>query len=300
MLDICLLGTGSMMPLPYLYLTAMLARCGGSNLLIDCGEGTQVAIRAAGLGFKRIGTICLTHFHADHVAGLPGLLLTIGNSGRTEPITIIGPQYIENLVKCLCVIAPQLPYSLHFLEISTGFSHQIESLAIEALPVEHMVPCYAYRFRLSRAPRFLREKAEALGLPPRLWSRIQAGETVIHGEEKIRPEQVLGPPRQGLSLCYATDMRPSEALVDFARSADLFVCEGNYGDPAKREKAVLRGHCTFEEAAEMARRAEVKELWLTHYSASMPDPETYLPLAQAIFPHSKINAGRTTLAFPRE
>lgn len=300
MLDVTLLGTGGMIPLPQRYLTALAVEYSGQMVLVDCGEGTQVAIRSAGLGFKRIDTICLTHFHADHVAGLPGLLLTIGNSGRTEPLTIIGPEYVENLVKCLCVIAPQLPYPVNFLEVSPRFQYSVGDLYIEALPVEHMVPCYAYRFTLPRAPRFLPERARALGVPMALWSRLQNGEALSLGGKTVRPKQVMGPPRRGLSLCYATDMRPSKTLVKFARNADLFVCEGNYGDPADLGKARMRGHCTFQEAAEMARAAEVKELWLTHYSASMQNPETYLPFAQSIFPHSKINERRSTLSFDEE
>ena len=117
MLEVNLLGTGGMVPLPGRFLTSLLVRYEGTAILIDCGEGTQVAIREQGLGFKQIAVICLTHFHADHVAGLPGLLLTIGNAGRADPLMIVGPAHVGEVVQCLCVIAPQLPYELRFAEI---------------------------------------------------------------------------------------------------------------------------------------------------------------------------------------
>ncbi len=118
MLEICLLGTGGMMPLPYRWLTSMMARYNGSNLLIDCGEGTQIAIKDKGWGYKQIDVICFTHFHADHISGLPGLLLAMGNSERTDPLTIIGPRGVEKVVGSLRIIAPELPFSIDFIEIN--------------------------------------------------------------------------------------------------------------------------------------------------------------------------------------
>ena len=112
MLDICLLGTGGMMPLPYRWLTSMMARCAGSNLLIDCGEGTQIALKEKGWSPKPIDVICFTHYHAAHISGLPGLLLTMGNAERTEPLTLIGPKGLERVVNALCMIAPELPFDL--------------------------------------------------------------------------------------------------------------------------------------------------------------------------------------------
>ena len=126
MLDICLLGTGGMMPLPYRWLTSMMARCAGSNLLIDCGEGTQIALKEKGWSPKPIDVICFTHYHADHISGLPGLLLTMGNAERTEPLTLIGPKGLERVVNALCMIAPELPFELKFIELT----EQEESLQI--------------------------------------------------------------------------------------------------------------------------------------------------------------------------
>ncbi len=298
MLEVTLLGKGGMIPLPQRFLTSLLVRYKGTSILIDCGEGTQVAIRAAGLGFKQIGVICLTHFHADHTAGLPGLLLTIGNSGRTDPLTIIGPKHLRQVVDCLCVIAPQLPFALEYHEIEKdGQVLGWDNLSISAQSVEHWVPCYAYKLALSRQGRFDTAKAQALDIPPRYWSVLQRGTAVELNNRTIYPSQVMGPSRKGITLCYATDLRPADSLVQFVQGADLFICEGMYGDPAMEEKAVEHRHCLFSEAARMAEQAQVQELWLTHFSPSMPDPTPYRCVAADIFANVHIDATHTTLQF---
>ena len=118
MLDVCLLGSGGMMPLPYRWLTSLMTRFNGSSLLIDCGEGTQIAIKEKGWSFKPIDVICFTHYHGDHISGLPGLLLTMGNADRKEPLTLIGPKGLERVVTALRVIAPELPFEIKFIEIT--------------------------------------------------------------------------------------------------------------------------------------------------------------------------------------
>lgn len=301
MLDVHLLGTGGMMPLPNRHLTALLVRCRGEAILIDCGEGTQVALHEAGLGFKQIGVILLTHFHADHIAGLPGLLLTIGNSGRTEPVTVIGPQFVKAFTECLCVIAQQLPFALNFIEVEDGKEvFRLGNLSITAKAVEHRMPCFAYRIDLSRNPRFCPEAAEELGVPKPMWSALQSGRPVVIEGRIILPSAVSGVQRKGISLCYATDLRPSNALAEFVQSVDLFVCEGIYGDPALREKALHYKHCMFNEAAAMAKRAGVKALWLTHFSPSMPDPAAWLEQATEIFPNTRVDGSYITLHYPEE
>jgi len=298
MLDVTLLGTGGMVPLPGRFLTSLMARWGGKAVLVDCGEGTQVAIRAAGLGFKHIGALCLTHFHADHIAGLPGLLLSIGNAGRTEPLKIIGPRYVGQVVDCLRVIAPQLPFAVEYLEIEGDNSaFALGDLTISAQLVEHRIPCYAYRLDLRRQPKFDVDKARRLNIPVEYWSVLQKGEPVALNGRKIAPSAVLGEPRRGIRLCYATDLRPADSLVEFVRRADLFICEGMYGDPGMLEKAMGYRHCLFSEAAEMAKRAEARELWLTHFSPSMPTPEDYHGVAAAIFPNVFVGKKDATLRF---
>ena len=179
MLDICLLGTGGMMPLPYRWLTSMMARYNGSSLLIDCGEGTQVAIKEKGWSFKPIDVVCFTHYHADHISGLPGLLLTMGNAERTEPLTLIGPKGLERVVGALRTIAPELPFSLRLMEITEPEqAFDLYGYHIEAFRVKHNVTCYGYSISSPRAGKFSAERARAQEIPLKLWNPLQKGETV--------------------------------------------------------------------------------------------------------------------------
>ena len=155
MLDVCLLGTGGMMPLPYRWLTSLMVRYNGSSLLIDCGEGTQIAIKEKGWSFKPIDVICFTHYHADHISGLPGLLLTMGNTDRTEPLTMIGPKGLERVVNALRVIAPELPFPIEFIELTDPKEEiTIAGYRIQAYRVNHNIVCYGYSLSIDRAGRF--------------------------------------------------------------------------------------------------------------------------------------------------
>jgi ribonuclease Z len=288
MIDVALLGTGGTLPLPDRFLSAALLRCGGQLILIDCGEGTQVSLRKLCWGLKDVGTILLTHFHADHVAGLPGLLLTVGNSGRTreEPLTVVGPRGVQRVVESLRVIAPHLPYPVRYREMSgdPADALAIGPLRVTTCPADHDIPCLAYRLSLSRAPAFQPERAKALGLPVTLWKVLQRGETVEHAGRQVSPEEVLGPPRPGLSVAFVTDSRPTRALVEFCSDADLLICEATYGDPADRPKAIENKHMTFGETATMATAARARQLWLTHFSPALPNPDYFRREAESIFP----------------
>lgn len=303
MLDICLLGTGGMMPLPNRHLTSLLARFNGSSILIDCGEGTQVAIRKKGWSVNPIDLICITHFHGDHISGLPGLLLSMGNADRKEPVTIVGPKGLERVVNALRVIAPELPFPIRFLELEESFvSMELCGGTIEAFRVNHNVTCYGYTIRIDRAGRFLPEKAQENQVPQKCWSRLQKGETVELDGRAYRPEEVLGPPRKGIKLTYCTDTRPTAKIAECAKDADLFICEGMYGGHENDAKAREKKHMTFPEAAELAKAAGAKELWLTHYSPSLGRPEEYLEETARIFP--PVWAGKdgktATLTFEKE
>lgn len=186
MLEVCLLGCGGMVPLPNRRLTALLVRWNGKMILVDCGEGTQVGIKQLGWGFKTIDTLCLTHYHADHVAGLPGFLLTLGNSGRTEPLTILGPPPLEYVLNALTVIAPQLPYNIIAVELPNDRANrkQLGEFQISAIPMDHMIPCMAYSIEIKRSGRFDAERAEALGLPKEFWSHLQKGKTIHYAGKK--------------------------------------------------------------------------------------------------------------------
>lgn len=285
MLDVCLLGTGGMMPLPKRWLTSLMTRYNGSSLLIDCGEGTQVAIKQKGWSFKPIDVICFTHYHGDHISGLPGLLLTMGNAERTEPLVLIGPRGLERVVSALRVIAPELPFPIEYREITeTVQDFKIHGYELTAFRVNHNVLCYGYTLQIKRQGRFSVERAKEQQIPLQYWNRLQKGETIESGQRILRPEMVLGPARKGIKLTYTTDTRPTKSIEENAREADLFICEGMYGEPEKEAKAREYKHMTFKEAAFLAKKAKVKEMWLTHYSPSLVRPEEYIEAVQNIFP----------------
>lgn len=289
MLDLCLLGTGGMMPLPNRWTTSLLTRYNGSSLLIDCGEGTQVALKNSGWSFKPIDIICITHFHADHVAGLPGFLLTMGNAERTEDLLIIGPKGIERVVNSLRVIAPELPFKIKFRELTEDFETiEANGYIIEAFRVNHKVTCYGYSLKINRQGKFDAEAAKAMGIPLKYWSKLQKGDIITEGDNVFTPEMVLGPPRKGIKVTYCTDTRPVPAISQNAKGADLFICEGMYGEPDKEAKAREYKHMTMYEAARLAKEADVNEMWLTHYSPSLVRPDEYLPKVRSIFERTKM------------
>ena len=288
MLDICLLGTGGMMPLPYRWLTSMMARCDGSSLLIDCGEGTQIALKEKGGSPKPIDVICFTHYHADHISGLPGLLLTMGNAERTEPLTMIGPRGLERVVTALRVIAPELPFELKFIELSEPREQlKMGPYVIDAYRVNHNVVCYGYSISILRTGRFDVERAKEYEIPQKFWSRLQRGETMEEDGKVFTPDMVLGPTRRGLKVTYCTDTRPVPVIAEYAKDADLFICEGMYGEDGKEAKAREYKHMTFYEAARLAKEANPKQLWLTHYSPSLTRPEEFMDKVREIFPRAK-------------
>lgn len=287
MLDVCLLGTGGMMPLPRRWLTSLMCRYNGSNILIDCGEGTQVAIKQKGWSFKPIDVICVTHYHADHISGLPGLLLTMGNAERTEPLTMIGPRGLERVVSALRTIAPELPFDIHFIELSQNEETiQFEQYKIKAFRVNHNVVCYGYSIEIDRLGKFHADKAKELDIPVQYWSRLQKGETIEYNNVIYTPNMVMGEARKGLKVTYTTDTRPVDSIVNAAKDADLFICEGMYGEPDKDAKAKEYKHMTFKEAATIAAKAGPKEMWLTHYSPSLIRPIDYMNTVTDIFPNA--------------
>ncbi len=292
MIDIVILGTGAMTPLPNRHLSSMILRHNGRQILVDCGEGTQVAIREYGYGIKSIDGIAITHFHGDHFFGLPGLLHSLEQAGRTEPVWVAGPEGLEEMMERILAMTRDLHFQV---KLRREDHFESNGLVIETFPLTHRIASQGYKFTLTRPGKFLPEKATDLGIPLELWSRLQAGETV--GE--FSPEMVMGPQREGITVVYATDTRPSETIVRASEGADLLIMDGTYPDNNKAEHAVKYGHMTFPEAANLAKEARVKEAWLTHFSHSIEDPDESLEAARKIFEniHLSYDGKMKTLGF---
>jgi len=289
MIDLLVLGTGAMVPLPHRWLSSFLIRVDSSLILFDCGEGTQIPWRQYHWGFKRLDAICLTHHHADHVAGLPGLFHTVANSGRTEPMHIYGPPGTADIVTGLRVIAPRLPYDMIVHELDDGAKVDLPGgIKARVARGEHGVPVLGYRIERPRRRAFDRDRAISLGIPVEQWSALQRGNTITHDGQEIGPDAVAGPPRKGVSFGFVTDTRPTANLRDLVAGVDLLICEGTYGGDDDAEKARAWGHMTFPEAATLARDADAGALWLTHFGAGMAKPEDFAANARQVFPNTTI------------
>ncbi len=301
MIDICLLGTCGMMPLPNRWLSCALIRNGATLTLLDCGEGTQIPWKSLGWGFRQLGAICLTHMHADHVAGLPGVLFMVAHAGRTEPLDIYGPVGTTYVVEGLRRIAADLPFPIRIHEMRGGETFELPGkLRASCTAAAHGMPCLAYRAELARIPAFQIERARALDLPVQLWSRLQRGQTVEHAGKTIVPAQVLGEPRRGISFAFITDTRPTKALATLAHDVDLLICESMYDNPEDIPLALAHAHMYAEESAGIARDAAAHALVLTHFSPKIHDPTQAEKAAQRVFANTR--AGRDgmviTLDFP--
>ena len=302
MIDVCLVGSGGNMPLPGRALASALVRIGGSMILFDCGEGTQVALRKAGWGFGGLGTICLTHVHADHVSGLPGLLLTLGGSGRTEPVTIYGARWTTAVVQALRIIAPRLPYEVIVHELAGGESFDTVGGLLRTHPLNHGIECLGFRIDIPRSRRFLPERATARGIPVSLWKALQAGQAVSWLDGQAAPDDVLGSTRRGLAFAYVTDTRPAAGLEEFVKDVDLLVCESTYLAPGDEERAAEHHHMHVTESCALARAASVKHLWLTHISPAVPNPSEHVDYVASLFPSVEIGHDGlvTSLRFSEE
>ncbi|MDB5074993.1 MAG: Ribonuclease [Chloroflexi bacterium] len=296
MLDVCLLGSGGTQPLPNRRLSAALVRFGGSLILIDCGEGTQIGIRERAWGLRNLNTILLTHMHADHILGIPGLLLTLAFTGKDEhdPLTIYGPEPLVEILSGLLVVAPRLPYPVHYGVLEGGEQFGLDytdALTIDCVSVEHDIPCLAYGLTVPRAPRFDPARAEALGVPRSEWRRLQHGESVAVGNRTVVPSDVMGPPRRGVRVVLVTDTRPTPALTRFVQAdgngTDLLISDAMYAGPEDLPKRWESQHLTFAEAATLARDGGARRLWLTHFGPALTDPAAYLDRATSIFPNTE-------------
>ena len=306
MIDICLLGTAALMPLPERALSAAVLTCGGHSVLFDCGEGTQSAARKQGVSLMKIDLIALTHYHGDHIFGLPGLLQTLFCLGRTSPLYITGPKGLERELAPILRLAGGLSYEIRLFEMPDGpvkLSGLIkgfpEESFLSAFATKHRIESQGYCFTLERAGKFLPDKARELGIPVTLWSKLQKGERVEADGKCFAPEQVMGERRKGLKFVFTGDTSPCGNIVKAAENADLMICDSTYGEDERAELALERGHMNFAMASRCAKDAKVKRLWLSHYSQLIREPEELISFALENFPETEcgFDGKRITLKF---
>lgn len=298
MLDIALLGSGGMMPLPNRFLTSLICKYKGRMLLIDCGEGTQVTLKILKYGFKNIDIICITHFHGDHILGLPGLLLTMNNSNREDELTIIGPIGLQKIVESLLIVATEINFKIKYIELEQDNENPIKISGYKILTkgLDHKVDCLGYSIEIDRKGKFNREKAEKNGIPKEYWGKLQSGESIELNNIILKSDTVLGKDRKGLKVTYLTDTNYMDSLKDFAKNSDLLISEGLYGEESKKEKAVEYKHMTFLDSCKIAKDAKVNKLWLTHYSPSLSAPEEYIEMAKRAFPNTELGFDRKEIS----
>jgi len=294
MVDLTLLGCGGGMPIPERFLSSLLINYKGRKILIDCGEGTQVSMKIASTGFKSIDVICITHIHGDHIIGLPGLLATIGNSERLEPLKILGPKGIREAVNGLRVVAKYLPYDIEIIEVGKNDLELLEGEVLcSVIELDHSCPCVGYSFNFKRMPRFDMDRAKENQVPKNFWNKLQnSKDSIIFKGKEYISSMVMGKERRGIKLSFVTDTRPIDEIAHFIENSDFFICEGTYGDDLDIEKAIKNKHMTFRESATLAKRGNVKTLLLTHFSPAILEPNEYLINALDVFKNTLIGEDR--------
>ena len=305
MIDLVLLGCGGNVPMPNRNLSSLFINYKGKKILIDCGEGTQVSMRMKNCGFKDVDLILITHLHGDHIIGLIGLLSTMGNSGKTEDLTIVGPKGITEAMKAIKVLVEYLPYNLRIIENpNTSFSlenHSVfKDLEISTLELDHSTECLGYSLYFKRTPKFNIKKAKLNNVPQCLWSKLQKTDSIFYDRKMYTSDMILGDDRKGIKISFVTDTRFLLTIPDFIRDSDLFVCEAMYGDDMDISKAVKNKHMTFTEAASLASLGNVKKLLLTHFSPSLVNPHNYLENATRIFSNTIVGEDRLALSLNYE
>ncbi len=291
MIDVCLGGTGGMLPLPNRWLTCFWLEYNGKAALIDCGEGTQITLSKEGCKLSRLDLLLITHLHADHISGLAGLLLSLGNCGKTDTLHIYGHTGIRKTIASLCCICPVLPFPIEITELPL---HETAAFAwndmtVQSMPLRHSMDCLGYSLTLHRKPVFNPQKAKALGIPVQYWKALHAGETITTEDGVFTQDMVTDEARKPIKLTYMTDTVYFPEMIGFAKNSDLLVCEGMYGDDDYIPKMLEKGHMVFSQAGELAKESGSSRLWLTHFSPALSNPAEYTEMVQAIFPDTVVS-----------
>lgn len=290
MLRVTFLGTGGTLPTPNRNPSAILINREGELMLFDCGEGAQQQMMRAKTGMK-ISSIFITHFHADHFLGIPGLIQTMSFNGRSEPLDIYGPKWTKQFVNLLIDLGYyNLGFAINAHELEEGEVIDKGDYSVKAIATDHGIPSLGYSLEeKKRAGRFDREKAIELGVPVGpLFSRLQKGEAVTVQGRKVLPAQVMGEPRPGRKIVYSGDTRPCETIVKASKDADLLIHDGTLAEELK-DWAVETKHSTAKEAALLAKKAKVKQLVLTHISSRYSEgTEPLLREAREVFEDVRI------------
>lgn len=301
-LKIIFLGTSGGVPTNERSLPSVVIQREGEILMFDCGEGTQRQMIKAKLGFGRRMTVFITHMHGDHVLGLPGLIQTMSLLGREKPLNVYGPTGIKAFIEAVtATVKFWLSFPINVTEVSCeGTVYECGDYEVKAVWADHTIPSLAYALvEKPRPGRFYPERAMALGVPMGpLWSALQRGASVTLPDGRVvKPSDVLGPPRPGRKIAYSGDTRPSDRVVELAKDADVLIHEATFGDDLQ-ERAKEEGHSTSSGAANVASKANVNLLILTHISARYSHPEVLLEEARRIFPNTRLASDLDEIEVP--
>lgn len=288
-MEITFLGTSSAVHSNTRSHPAIVLKAFGETILFDCGEGTQRQLIYAKISPMKISKIFISHYHGDHILGIPGLLQSMNFRGRETKLTIYGPKGLDNLRDAISSLGfPNFDFPLEWIEIDSGTIIENEEYVIKAQRVKHNTLTLAYSVEEIKKPRFLRQKAIELGVPVGPdFGKLHNGIPVEVDGKIILPEQVLGPPRKGHKITYSGDTIPCEEMIEFARDSSILIHEATYKSEDK-DKAELHAHSTSKDAAEIALYSNSKELILTHISTRYTDVRDLLTEAREIFENTKL------------
>lgn len=287
-LTVTFLGTSSATPTRSRALPSIVIERNGTVIIMDCGEGMQRSLIKAGIGLNKETIILISHLHGDHVSGLLGLLQTMTLAQRTKPLTIIAPSDLKEWLDVTArLLHVGMTFEVNFTPCKVGKVYEADEYSINVARAIHTIESYSFKITEKERPGvFYPEKAIALGVPEgKLWSKLQHGKKVVINGRVVKPEQVVGPKRPGRVIGYSGDTRPSETLLRFFSGCDLLIFDSTFSE-MDRDKAVERKHSTALEAAQLAKKANVKKLVLTHFSARYRRLSKLLNEARTVFPNS--------------